>query len=573
MPRLVLRRPSEARDDQDSARGLRHLLQNERRTRPHFSHCWVAPNPPPGLKVVEEYKVGEASVKLLTDQGGLRVQYHMVPWEYGLSDSLNLLANAVIDHVVSSPPANLDMPLEAIREQVRQEALGEIRRSAGRFRAALGSSREEMDRTAARLADAVTRHTIGLGILELLLADQRIEDIFIDAPAEKNPIHVALSGMSGVNEMLRCSTNIVATDREVSAFISRVRFQSGRPFSEAFPTLESDLPGIEARATVIGPPLSPDGPAVALRRHSSRPWTLLRLAYSGAIDCHAAGLLSFLIDGRSTMLVCGPRGSGKSSFLGALLFEFPPNQRVLTIEDTAELPVRRMQSLGFKVQSLLIDQRPGGSNETRAEEALRVSLRLGESAIVLGEVRGREAKVLYESMRTGKAGSSVLGTIHGESALSVYERVVHDLGIAKEAFMATDAVLVLGLKRPHGSQRPVRRLLELVECRRDLEPGNFRPLMTLGEEGEAHEMSSERNGLISKIARSWDLTFDEAMSNIRARSDMKSALLEASARGEDPYLGPEWTARANLFFWEHVEKGERDYERIAQDFRAFLAQG
>jgi flagellar protein FlaI len=573
MPRLVLRKPSEMQESTDGLRGLRHLLQDERRTRPHFSHCWVTPNPPSGFSVLEEYKVSEATVRLLTDQGGLRVHYHMVPWEYGLPDRLNLLMNAAIEHIVSVPPLNLDQPLTAIREQVQQEALAVIRTNAGRLRVALGSTRDEIDRTTALLAEAVTRHTIGLGVLELLLADRRIEDAFIDAPAERNPIHVTLSGMRGRNEMLRCTTNIIATDREVSAFISRIRFQSGRPFSEAFPTLESDIPGIDARATVIGPPLSPNGPAVALRRHSSQPWTLLRLAANGTIDCQVAGLLSFLIDGRSTLLVCGPRGSGKSSFLGALLFEFPPNQRVLTIEDTPELPVRRMQSLGFKVQSLLIDQRPGTSNETKAEEALRISLRLGESAIVLGEVRGREAKVLYESMRTGKAGSSVLGTIHGESALSVYERVVHDIGIAKEAFMATDAVLVLGLRRPLGSQRPVRRLLELVECRHDLEPGNFRPLLEKGMEGAANGQAAERSALVSKIARSWDLTYDEAKSNIMARSEMKSALLEASARRGESYLAPEWTARANLFFWERVERGERDYARIARDFRAFLTRG
>jgi len=573
MPRLVLRRASDGSGKEEGLLGLRHLLQDEKRSRPHFSQCWVAPNPPSGLKMLEEYRVGDASVRLLSDQGGLRLCYHLLPWEYGLSDRLNLLLNQVIDHIVSTTCSNLDLPLEAIREQVQQIAQAEIRRTAGRLRIDLGSNPEEIGKTIGSLANVVGRHTIGLGVMEVLLADHHIEDIFIDAPAEQNPVHVTLSGLKDNNEMLRFTTNVIATDQEVAAFISRVRFQSGRPFSEAFPTLESDLPGVDARATVIGPPLSPDGPAVALRRHSSRPWTLLRLMASGTIDCLAAGLLSFLIDGRSTMLICGPRGSGKTAFLGAVLFEFPPSQRVLAIEDTAELPVRRMQSLGFKVQSLLIDQRPGESNETKAEEALRVSLRLGESAIVLGEVRGREAKVLYESMRTGKAGSSVLGTLHGESAQSVYERVVHDLGIAKEAFMATDAVLVLGLRRPYGSQRPVRRLQELVECRHDGEPGRFRNLLEMDPEGELRNLADERSGLISRIARSWDMSFDEALQNIRARADMKAALLETSSKRGDAFLAPEWTTRANLFFWERIEKGERDYGKISKDFRLLLAKG
>ena len=114
-----------------------------------------------------------------------------------------------------------------------------------------------------------------------------------------------------------------------------------------------------------------------------------------------AGLLSFLIDGRSTMLICGARGAGKSSLLSAMMFEFPLSQRILTIEDTLELPARQMQALGYKVQSLFVETRLDQSNEEVADQALRVSLRLGESAIVLGEVRGKEAQTLYQSMRTG----------------------------------------------------------------------------------------------------------------------------------------------------------------------------
>jgi type IV secretory pathway ATPase VirB11/archaellum biosynthesis ATPase len=104
-----------------------------------------------------------------------------------------------------------------------------------------------------------------------------------------------------------------------------------------------------------------------------------------------------------------------------------------------------MRKMGYKVQSMLVDDRMDGDSLSRANEALRVSLRLGESAIVLGEVRGEEARTLYQSMRTGRAGSSILGTIHGDSARTVYERVVHDMGISPEAFMATDILVTLGV--------------------------------------------------------------------------------------------------------------------------------
>jgi type IV secretory pathway ATPase VirB11/archaellum biosynthesis ATPase len=112
------------------------------------------------------------------------------------------------------------------------------------------------------------------------------------------------------------------------------------------------------------------------------------LAFNGSIDASLLGLLSYLMDGRTAMLICGARGAGKSSLLSALMFEFSPTQRILTIEDTLELPIRRMQHLGYKVQSLFVETRMEQTTEEVADQALRASLRLGESAIVLGEVRG-----------------------------------------------------------------------------------------------------------------------------------------------------------------------------------------
>jgi len=387
-----------------------------------------------------------------------------------------------------------------------------------------------------------------MGLFEVLLSDDRIEDVFVDAPSSENPLHITINGVNGTNAVRRCLTNITASSREVEKIASRLKQTSGHPFSEAFPVLETDVEGFESRATVIGPPLSPGGTALALRRHSRRPWTLMKLAYNGSIDVSMAGLLSFLIDGRSAMLVCGARGAGKSSLLSAMMFEFPLSQRILTIEDTLELPTPQMQALGYKVQSLFVESSLEHTNDEMADQALRVSLRLGESAIVLGEVRGKEAQTLYQSMRTGKAGSSVLGTIHGESASSVYERVVHDMGIPKEAFMATDLVLTMGLSRPGGSSRSVRRLVEISECHRNNDAAEFHNL--LEEEGAFTGSALNASSVVRRIASSWDMSMDEALSNIQARTDMRQVLLDSAASGGLQYLEPEWVLRCNRFFWD-----------------------
>jgi len=552
-------------------RGLDRMLEQGKRSCPRFSHYWLNLVPPPGARLVEEYEVRGAKVRIYSRRGDLDLIYQLTPREYTLGQADMGLVAAAADRTMSSPPPELLLEGGGLRQHVLSMAMNELRSEARRSRAFAGQDALAAEDRIAYLADVVARYTAGLGLFEVLLADHRLEDIYVDAPCRSNPIHVTLSGLSGRNSVAHCTTNVLVDEREVRAFVARMKFHSGRAFSEASPVLETDVPDVDARATVIGPPLSPSGIALALRRHAPEPWTLMRLVHSGMLDCFAAALISFLVDGRSTLLICGPRGAGKSSLLGAILFEFPPGQRVLTIEDTAELPVRQMQTMGYKVQSLLIEKRPGEDEEAKAEEALRVSLRMGESAIVLGEVRGREAQVLYDSMRTGKAGSSVLGTIHGESARSVYERVVHDMHIAPEAFQATDAVLTLGLVRPKGSQRPVRRLVELAEVCRS-RPGEFRGLIGCGE-GDQSEDTSEGSELIERIARSWSMRYEEAMQNIQARAEMREILLHCARERGAEYLSPYWTTRANSFFWERAEKGDMDMAEIVEDFRALVRKG
>lgn len=572
MTRLVIAsRHKEAAEVGGSVRKmLSKLLMGHCLSRPRFSSCWINPLVPKGCELIDEYSIGDAKVSILSVPGGVRAFYHLSPWEYSLPLPIIGAIRATIDRLSEIPPANISASYGGLREHVYQTCPGILSEEMRRRGLPVGSSNAT---TEDRLVEVVARYTVGLGVFEILLSDDKIEDIYVDAPSDENPVHLTVNGVAGFNTVFRCSTNITASREEIVGLTSRLRQYSKLPFSEAFPTMETDVQGFDARATVMGAPLSPMGTAVALRRHSATPWTLLKLAYNGTISALAAGLLSFLVDGRSTILICGPRGAGKSALLSALLFEFPISQRILTIEDTAELPIRQMQRLGYKVQSMLVEPGLGEGREEKTDEALRVSLRLGESAIVLGEVRGKEAQTLYQSMRTGKAGSSVIGTIHGDTARSVYERVVHDMGIPKEAFGATDIVLSMSLNRPKGTHRQVRRLVEVVECSNE-GPGEFSPLMSFDfSRGRLSDSLLGHSKVIGRIATAWNMKYDEALSNIRARAEMRAALVDAATNGNETFLGPEWVCRANEFLWQRLDAGITDYRQVSTDFRAMLARG
>ncbi len=553
---------------------LARVFEGDVETRPTFSSSWVAPLPPPDAQLVETYRVADSEVRLYNLAERAESLYFVVPSEYQLPLHHLKLLHLAREELRRLPPRSVDLRSPSqVRAYVEQVGERLLYRIAKEREITIGKNRSEELATAHRLAQVLAKYTAGLGIIEILLKDPSVQDIFVDAPASRTPVHVTVAARREGHQ--RCLTNVTLTEEDAEALLSRFRLESGRPFSEAMPVLETNLEGFRARATVIGRPLSPAGLAIALRRHSSEPWTLPKLIEAGSLTPFAAGLLSFLIDGRSTILVAGSRGAGKSSLLGALLMEFPQSQRILTIEDTLELPGPQMREIGYKIQSLYIESALGGHGEMSAEEALRVSLRLGESAIVLGEVRGQEARTLYEAMRAGTAGSAVLGTIHGNSSRAVYERIVHDLQIPPMSFAATDIVVIAGLARPGGTQRFNRRVTEVTEVAKSRGPGEFEALLAYRPEIDSLEAtdvfrgSSER---IRAIAVSWGLSYADALQNIETRAAIRAALVDAAVRRRRPeILAATWVARSNAKYWSLVEEGFQGSE-VLDEWSAWFAR-
>ena len=436
------------------------VLPDDRR--PCFTSTWLESGSD-GRDVLTSYTVNGVPVTISSVGGETSARYDVRPPEYELSPALVKVVAEVIEETTASPPAGLDLgSMNLLRPFIKAKAKDLVHRRLAPRRA--NPAGRGLSKDVDYLAELVSKYTAGYGVLETLFEDRAVQDIYVNAPSGETPVHVVLR--SDVLERVgqKCRTNVFVGRSDLQGLVSRIKLETGMPFSEARPVLEADIPRLGCRVTLVGPPISDKGVSVAIRKHSTDVLTLPSLIAKDSLSPLLASFLWACVLGRRAVLVAGSRGAGKTTLLGAMMLEFPLTQRILLIEDTPEIPVRRMRQLGYDIQTLRFGSGEG-ANEVSAEDTLRVSLRMGESAIVIGEVRGAEAKVLYESMRAGSAGSSVLGTIHGNSAAGVLDRAVEDLGVSERAFSSTDIVVVIGLIRTPDGSTFHRKVVEVAEVR------------------------------------------------------------------------------------------------------------
>ena len=386
---------------------------------PTVSRALVARRPPADATLVTAYDLptGADVRRYSTDDGPV---YHLTPVSHGLD-------------------ADATATLAAAYDLLATGSVGGGSRAAGRAVRRVAADDDPVE----TLTRVLKRHTRGLGVFEHLFADRRVSDVVASAPVTDSRVRVAVDG-----ERLR--TNVRLTPDGAAALASRFRRESGRSFSRSSPTLDASVvaeTGRRVRVAGVTDPAS-DGTGFAFRVRDDDAWTLPRLVAVGSLPARAAATLSVAVERGAATIVAGTRGAGKTTLLGALLWELPEATRVVTIEDTPELPVASLREYGRDVQALHTDT--GGTvapadgsadRSFRPAEALRAALRLGDGALAVGEVRGEEAGALYEAMRVGAHGHAVLGTIHGDSAAAVRERVVSDLGVPPSSFAATDLVV------------------------------------------------------------------------------------------------------------------------------------
>ncbi|MFA5857052.1 MAG: type II/IV secretion system ATPase subunit [Candidatus Pacearchaeota archaeon] len=511
---------------------------------PNFTFTRLMASIPPGAEMISQYEIGKgydkSLVTILKRPEDAKFIYHIMPPEYSLDENkqslLNLARNVLIEH---QPKTEDYTDPERVRQSFFNIALGLLRDLAKTKKIDLNYGDLNM------LATILVRVTIGFGLIEVLLQDSNIQDIVMNSPPATNPIYLRHQ------EYEECMTNIIPSKEDSDSWAAKLRMISARPLDESMPVLDADLNfgSVSARVAAIQRPLSVDGLAYAFRRHREDPWTLPLFIKNKMINSLAAGLFSFIIDGSRTILIAGTRSSGKTSLLGSLMLEIMPKYRIIVIEDTPELPVEAIRKLNYDILRMKVrSSLTNSGNELGADEGIRTSLRLGDSSLIVGEVRSLEAKALYEAMRVGALANVVAGTIHGASPYGVFDRVVNDLGVPVTSFKATDCIIVSNpIKSPDGL-KSVKRVLQLTEVRKHWtkdpeEEGGFVNLLKYNIETDILEPTEELiNGdseIIKNIAsgvKGWAGDWDAVYDNILLRAKIKQELLDTSVKLKKPIL-------------------------------------
>jgi len=306
--------------------------------------------------------------------------------------------------------------------------------------------------TRQRIVRDIQDEILGLGPLENLLRDPSISDILVNGPSQ---VFVERRGK------LEQVPIYFDSNSHLMSIIERIVSRVGRRIDEASPMVDARLPD-GSRVNAIIPPLALDGPALSIRRFPADRLTIQRLIELGALTRDMAHVLAAAVRGRLNVLISGGTGTGKTTLLNCLSGEIPPSERIVTVEDSAELQLQQPHVVRLETRPPNIE----GKGEVNQRDLVRNCLRMRPDRIVLGEIRGGEALDMLQAMNTGHDGS--LATIHANSprdALTRLESMVAMTGLnlptgPVRAQISSALDLILQLERQEDGRR---RLISIDE--------------------------------------------------------------------------------------------------------------
>jgi pilus assembly protein CpaF len=339
------------------------------------------------------------------------------------------------------------------------------------------------------IADAVFESIRGLGVLGQIISDPDVTEVMINGYKD---IFVERSGK------LYKLDNHFESRQELEIIITKFVSMAGRAVNESEPIVDTRLED-GSRVNVVMPPVALNGPIVTIRRFPKEAMTVEKLISYGSITPEVAEILQILVSAKYNIFVSGGTGSGKTTFLNALSNFIPRDERVITIEDSAELQIRNIDNL---VRLETKNAGPDGKGAITIRDLIKSALRMRPERIVVGEVRGAEALDMLQAMNTGHDGS--LSTGHANSTYDMLSRLETMVlqgadGLPLEAIrqqISSAVDIIIHLSRLRDKSRKTMEIVEILGYDTEKRKIIINPLYEFRESEE-----STKNKVVGKLTR------------------------------------------------------------------------
>jgi len=468
-------------------------------------------------KVLEEYHIYKpyARAVIVRNPAG-QIMYFLEEIELN-EEEMNLLKDVLehFEYELRVPKT----PVQDVKLYISQELdriLSERAKSAG-----LGD--QEIVR---RVRYYALRDLVGLGPIDPLLRDPYLEDISFNGVGQ--PVFVWHQKYEYIP-----SNIIVASEEALNDYIMRLAYLAGKHVSIAFPIVDAILPGGHRMAATYAREVSPSGGSLVIRKFREEPITIVDLISSRVLSSEMAAYLWLLIEYKRPILISGGTGVGKTTLLNAVLSFVKPGLKIVTIEDIPEL--RLQHDNWVRLTSRESYALESGGRPITLFDLVKLSLRYRPDYIVVGEIRGEEANVLFQAIATGHGGAT---TLHAESFEFAVKRLASPPINVPPAYLALIDAFVL-IKRvvkrlPDGRITLSRRVESITEIK---DYDNYKQISSWIPESDGFTLSINDSSTLRHIATMSGVSLDELVGEVQKRASVLNAMVEKRIRSSTEVSG------------------------------------
>jgi flagellar protein FlaI len=503
----------------------------------------VPPAPPPkvlprGYKIVERYPLYEPFVHVAIAQNPTTGEFKYILDEL----QLDALERNVYDRILDILLAEIGSPREKI-EDPREFFAREAEKIVDKYRISLGWL---PDVSWSKILYHAQRNLVGFGRIDALMRDPNIEDISCDGV--NKPVYVWHRKYENLE------TNLVfEDDQELDDAIVKLVHMAGKHVSSAFPIVDASLPGRHRLAVCYRREVTPFGTAFTIRKFREDPYSIVDLINLGTLSEKMAAYFWVCLENRASVMVLGGTASGKTTLLNALACLIKPGSKIITIEETAEL------NLPHENWVSLIARRSYGLGETHTGEVtlfdlVKTSMRHRPDMLVVGEIRGNEAYVLFQALATGHGG---MATMHAESIDSAVKRLIQKPMDIAPAYMPLMNI-VSTIQRVHlpksktGEMKAYRRIISVDEIA-DYE--DYRNIFRWRAAKDNFSSSLDNGIMLPAIAERRGLSWQELLDEIERRENVLRWMRARNIRSYKDVAAiiTEYYSRPKEFYEKKVE--------------------